>query len=106
MTTLAVVVGLSAAPAAAQAKKKADPKAAKADPKAAPKLTPTAAAAKKEAERQGPAKLDAKGGGVAPNKDDVAKDAQADKKRDEGIDALKKIIPKFEDGNPQKADLL
>jgi tetratricopeptide (TPR) repeat protein len=106
MTTLAVVVGLSAAPAAAQAKKKADPKAAKADPKAAPKLTPTAAAAKKDAERQGPAKLDSKGGGVAPNKDDVAKDATADKKRDEQIEAAKKIIPKIEDGNPQKADLL
>lgn len=99
---LAVAAGLIASPAAAQAKKKADPKAttpAKPDPKAAAK----AAAAKKPEERKGPAKLDGK---EAVRPEDVEREATADKKRDEQIEAAKKIIPKIEDGNPQKADLL
>ncbi|MFO0598998.1 MAG: tetratricopeptide repeat protein [Myxococcaceae bacterium] len=84
------------------AKKKADPKAAapakdaKADPKAS-KRPPGAE------ERKGPAKLDGK---EAVNAADVEKEAVADKKRDEQIEAAKKIIPKIEDGNPTKADLL
>ncbi|MDP1824513.1 MAG: tetratricopeptide repeat protein [Archangium sp.] len=103
VTILAVAAGLAASPAAAQAKKKADPKAAagKPDPKAA--AAAKAAAAKKPEERKGPAKLD---GREAPKLEDVVKEATADKKRDEQIEAAKKIIPKIEDGNPQKADLL
>ncbi len=103
VTILAVAAGLSASTAAAQAKKKADPKAApaKADPKAKAG-TPAATAAKKPEERKGPAKLDARDAKI----EDVVKEATADKKRDEQIEAAKKIIPKIEDGNPQKADLL
>lgn len=94
--------------AAAQAPKKApapaaktparpDPKAAKTDPKAA---------AKKPEERKGPAKFDAKGGSGQVSAQDVEREAVADKKRDESIESLKKIIPKIDDGNPQKADML
>ena len=104
VTILAVAAGLSASPAAAQAKKKADAKAApvgKVDPKAA--AAAKAAAAKKPEERKGPAKLD---GRETPKLEDVEREATADKKRDEQIEAAKKIIPKIEDGNPQKADLL
>jgi tetratricopeptide (TPR) repeat protein len=102
VTILAVAAGLAASPAAAQARKKTDPKAAagKADPKAA---AAAKAAAKKPEERKGPAKLD---GREAVKLEDVVKEATADKKRDEQIEAAKKIIPKIEDGNPQKADLL
>ncbi len=103
VTILAVAAGFVASPAAAQAKKKADPKAttpAKVDPKAA---AAKAAAAKKPEERKGPAKLDGK---EAVRPEDVEREATADKKRDEQIEAAKKIIPKIEDGNPQKADLL
>lgn len=102
VTILAVGLGLAAGPAAAQAKKKADPKAATKATDAKAKTTGAAAAAKAD-DRKGPAKLD---GREAPKADDVAKEATADKKRDEQIEAAKKIIPKIEDGNPQKADLL
>ncbi|MBL8917057.1 MAG: tetratricopeptide repeat protein, partial [Archangium sp.] len=68
-----------------------------------PKKPDPKAAAKKPEERKGPAKLD---GREAVNAADVEKDAIADKKRDEQIEAAKKIIPKIEDGNPTKADLL
>ncbi len=98
LTVLAVSAGLIASPAAAQAKKKADPKAA-----AGKAADAKAAAAKKPEERKGPAKLDGK---ETPKIEDVEKEANADKKRDEQIEAAKKIIPKIEDGNPTKADLL
>ncbi|MFT3708956.1 MAG: tetratricopeptide repeat protein [Archangium sp.] len=104
MTLLVVSLALTGQTAAAQAKKK-DPKAApaaKADPKAAAKADPKAAAKKPE-ERKGPAKLDGK---EPVNAADVEKEAFQDKKRDEQIEAAKKIIPKIEDGNPTKADLL
>ncbi|MBL9039554.1 MAG: tetratricopeptide repeat protein, partial [Archangium sp.] len=76
--------------------------------KAAPKADPKAAAgakaaAKKPDDRKGPAKLDGK---ETPKLEDVQREAIADKKRDESIESLKKIIPKIEDGNPQKADML
>ncbi len=100
LTVLAVSAGLIASPAVAQAKKKADPKAGPAATKAA---DAKAAAAKKPEERKGPAKLD---GREQPKIEDVEKEANADKKRDEQIEAAKKIIPKIEDGNPTKADLL
>lgn len=100
LTVLAVSSGLIAAPAAAQAKKKTDPKAT--TPAAGAKVDPKAAAKKPE-ERKGPAKLD---GRETPRIEDVEKEANADKKRDEQIEAAKKIIPKIEDGNPTKADLL
>ena len=95
LTVLAVSAGLIASPAAAQAKKKADPKAA-----AGKAADAKAAAAKKPEERKGPAKLDGK---ETPKIEDVEKEANADKKRDEQIEAAKKIIPKIEDGNPTKA---
>lgn len=82
-----------------------------AQPKRAPKAAkPTAAetsaaasAAKKPDERKGPAKLEVK---ETPKAEDVEREAIADAKRDESIDSLKKIIPRIEDGNPQKADML
>ncbi|MFZ5442668.1 MAG: tetratricopeptide repeat protein [Myxococcota bacterium] len=98
LSIVAVAAGLVASPALAQAKKKADPKAAPAAGKDA-----KADAKKKPEERKGPAKLD---GRDQPKIEDVEKEAVADKKRDEQIEAAKKIIPKIEDGNPTKADLL
>lgn len=86
--------------AAAQAKKGAKPAPAKAEPKADPKK---AEAPKKPEERKGPAKLDAR---EQPKMEDVEREAVADKKRDEQIESAKKIIPKIEDGNPQKSELL
>lgn len=62
----------------------------------------TAAPARPAAERAGPAKIDTR----APKKADSKRDQLADKKRDEQVEALKRIIPKFEDGNPRKAELL
>ncbi len=98
-TLAAVSLGLSAGPAAAQAKKKAAPAAAPA--KAAP-------AAAKPA--PGPAKPSADDTKAKTKESlkaaDVEKESLADKKRDEQIEQAKKIIPKIEDGNPQKADLL
>lgn len=102
LCALPLVLSLVAFDASAQGRKgskapaKADPKGAKTDPKAA---------AKKPEERKGPAKLDARSG-AAPAEADVEREAIADKKRDDQIEAAKKIIPKIEDGNPQKADLL
>lgn len=101
LSVFAVVFAVASSPALAQAKKKADPKAAAKDAKADPKAT----AAKKPEERQGPAKLDGKDASGL-KQEDVEREATADKKRDEQIEAAKKIIPKIEDGNPQKADLL
>ncbi|HZA51032.1 MAG TPA: tetratricopeptide repeat protein, partial [Myxococcaceae bacterium] len=59
-------------------------------------------AAKKPEERKGPSALP-----PAPRKEfDAAKEELADKKRDEAIEQLKRIIPRIQDGTPQKADLL
>lgn len=77
-----------AAPAAAAPETTA-PSAKKPDPKKKPK------------ERTGPAKFK-----DAPRLDDLEKEAIADKKRDESIESLKKIIPKFDDGSAQKAELM
>ncbi len=93
----AVVLALIASPAAAQSKKKVDSKAA------AAKAAEAKAVVKKPEERKGPAKLEAR---ESTKVEDVERDAAADKKRDEQVEAAKKIIPKIEDGNPQKADLL
>ncbi len=102
VAVIAVAFGLISAPAVAQTKKKAAPKAATkaAEAKAAEAKE---AAAKQPEERKGPAKLDGK---QSLKAEDVEREATADKKRDEQIEAAKKIIPKIEDGNPQKADLL
>lgn len=81
--------------ARAQSKKSSRKKSEKAQAPSAP------AAKKKKAERKGPAKFS-----DLPKLEDAEKEALTDKKRDESIEALKKIIPKFEDGNPQKAELL
>ncbi len=91
-----ILAALLATSATAADKKKADPK----------KAAPTAATAKddkkgkKPPERRGPASFK-----DAPMFEDVEKEAIADKKRDEQIESAKKIIPKIEDGNPQKADM-
>lgn len=105
-SALIVSIGLSAGTAAAQAKKKADPKAAAPakDAKAAAKVDPKAAAKKPE-DRKGPAKLDGQSS-TELKPEDLEREAFIDKKRDEQIESVKKIIPKIEDGNPQKADLL
>lgn len=99
LSIVAVSAGLLASPVFAQARKKADPKATP----AAKDAKATADAKKKPEERKGPAKFD---GRDTPKLEDVEKEAVADKKRDEQIEAAKKIIPKIEDGNPTKADLL
>ncbi len=78
---------------------------AKADPKKDAKPGDAKKAdAKKPEERKGPAKLDDRGGAIKA--EDVEREAVADKKRDEQIESAKKIIPKIEDGNPQKSELL
>jgi tetratricopeptide (TPR) repeat protein len=56
---------------------------------------------KKAEERKGPT-----GQPFAPKQFDAAKEELADKKRDEAIEQLKRIIPRIQDGTPQKADLL
>jgi tetratricopeptide (TPR) repeat protein len=105
LTASATAMLLAAPPVFAQAKKAAPaakPAApAKADPKADAKKA--AEAAKKPEERKGPAKLEAR---ETPKMEDMEKEAVADKKRDEQIESAKKIIPKIEDGNPQKSELL
>ncbi len=97
---------LTSLEASAQAKGKGGkaPAAKAADPKAVDPKAKAAADAKKAADdRKGPAKLEAR---EAPKFEDMDKEAVADKKRDEQIDQAKKIIPKIEDGNPQKSELL
>ncbi|MHB8872683.1 MAG: tetratricopeptide repeat protein, partial [Myxococcaceae bacterium] len=81
------------------AAKKAAPKAEA--PAAAGAVAKAAADKKKAAVRKGPAKFK-----DAPSLGDAQKEAITDKKRDEAIDQLKKIIPKIADGSPQKAELL
>lgn len=90
-----------AEPAAKPAKKKDDKKT---DGKATAKDAKATKATKgpaKEAEREGPAKMS-----TAPQGGDLEMEAAADKKRDEEIEQLKKIIPKIPKDNPQRADLL
>lgn len=96
-----VVVGLAvcAVPALAAPPAKAEPKKATAAPA---KADPKADAKKKPEERKGPAKLEAR---ESPKMEDLEREAVADKKRDESIESLKKIIPRIEEGNPQKADM-
>ena len=103
LSVVPLILSLAAGEGWAQKKGAAKAAPAKADPKAAAKTDPKAAA-KKPDERTGPAKLDARS--QAPAEADVEREAIADKKRDDQIEAAKKIIPKIEDGNPQKADLL
>lgn len=80
---------------AADAKKGAKPGAA-ADKKKDEKKSPS-----REEVRKGPAKFK-----DMPKLEDVERERIADQKRDESIESLKKIIPKIEDGSPQKAELL
>src|SRR5262245_26704709 len=91
------LTGGSAGEAFAQAKK--GKKAAAKDAKAA--AGAAAAGKKKDGERQGPASLR-----EIPKLEDATREAMADKKRDETIENIKRIIPKIEDGSPAKADLL
>jgi TolA-binding protein len=98
---LASVLAVMFAATPVSAQPKAPP--AKTDPKAKPGAKdPKADPKKKPEERKGPAKLDAR---ETPKMEDVEREAIADKKRDESIESLKKIIPRIEDGNAQKADL-
>ncbi len=93
-----LAVGLLIAGASEAQTKKADKKKAAT---AATSSTPAKDAKKAEETRKGPARFK-----DAPKLEDAEKEAIADAKRDEAIDSLKKIIPKIEDGSPQKADLL
>jgi cellulose synthase operon protein C len=96
-----------AAPAFSQKAAAAKTKKAAANAKLPVATTPAAAAAKKPEERSGPAKLDARASNAGPvNASEMEKEAISDKKRDDQIESAKKIIPRIEDGNPQKADLL
>ena len=104
---IAVAVGLSLAaggisqaePAARKGAKK--DKGAKAAEPAATGVAAKAADSKKKLQRKGPAKFK-----DAPTLEDAQKESLADKKRDEAVEQLKKIIPKIADGSPQKAELL
>ncbi|HZI15864.1 MAG TPA: tetratricopeptide repeat protein [Myxococcus sp.] len=58
--------------------------------------------------RRGPARVKpatAKFGDI-PRIEDSKREALADKKRDEAIEAFKRLIPKLQDGTPQKAEML
>src|SRR5687767_14052508 len=71
---------------------------------AAPQAAPKKAAAPQPGaapQRRGPASLK-----EVPRLEDAEKEARVAAKREEEIEQLKKIIPRFEDGSPQKADLL
>lgn len=83
--------------ALAQGAKKASKKASSKAAAAAPSKSTAAS------ERPGAATPEAR---PAKKSAGASRDALADKKRDEQVDALKRIIPKFEDGNPRKAELL
>ena len=95
---VALALLLPASEALAQAKKKdakkAD-KAAVADKKDAKK-------SKEPEQRRGPAALKRD----TPKLEDAEREAIADRKRDEQIESAKKIIPKLQDGAPQKAEML
>lgn len=94
---------LLAAPVAlAQAAKKKDAKKGAAAAAAPVSAADKKAEERKKAQRRGPADLKE----ALPKLEDAEKDAIADKKREEAIESLKKIIPKIEEGSPQKADLL
>lgn len=105
---LAVAIAFAGGPALAQSKKggkKATTTATTKDTKAQTGAQKTTGPAQTEAkkERKGPAKYNIN---EKYKLGDAQKEALADKKRDESIDQLKKIIPKFEDGAEQKAELL
>jgi tetratricopeptide (TPR) repeat protein len=87
-------------------KKKADASSTDSTPSTAQPDSAAAAApaaAPKKEERKGPAKFEE---GPKLKLEDAEKDALTDQKRDEEIEGLKKLVPRFEDGQPQKADLL
>ncbi|MBK7858782.1 MAG: tetratricopeptide repeat protein [Archangiaceae bacterium] len=93
IASLALTFALSAAPSfAADAKKKGAPAAEKKKEEKKP--------ASREEVRKGPAKFK-----DLPKLEDVERERIADQKRDESIESLKKIIPKIDEGSPQKAEL-
>src|SRR5258707_665998 len=95
IASLALAFAFSAAPSfAADAKKKDAPKAT--DPKKKDEKKSPA----REEVRKGPAKFK-----DMPKLEDVERERIADQKRDESIESLKKIIPKIDEGSPQKAEL-
>ncbi|MBL8951450.1 MAG: tetratricopeptide repeat protein [Myxococcaceae bacterium] len=97
----ALALAFSVPAAAADAKKKGAG-ADKPGPAAAAPKKDEKKAASREDVRKGPAKFSA----ALPKLEDVERERIADQKRDESIESLKKIIPKIEDGSPQKAELL
>ncbi len=88
--------------AQAAAKKKDAKKGAPGAAAAAPMSTADKKAEERKKERRGPAALK----DSLPKLEDAEKDAIVDQKRESQIDSLKRIIPKIEEGSPQKADLL
>ena len=99
VAAVAFAVAAPALPALAQSKKATQKKSAPAAK--APQKKEEAQKPADPEERKGPAAFQA-----APRNFDQRKEEAADKKRDEAIEALKRIIPRIEDGSPQKADLL
>ncbi|HCF60681.1 MAG TPA: gliding motility protein U [Myxococcales bacterium] len=91
------IVTASAGPVSAAAKRKQKPAAVAKDAKAAKSSTPAKAQPAKD-EQKGPARFS------ATMSEDIELDAKADKKRDEQIEQLKRIIPKVQ--GTAKADLL
>ncbi len=91
----------SMSPAFAQGKKTSK-KAEKKAEKSADATAPATAAKKKEEERKGPAEFKRE----SSTEFDAKKEQLADKKRDDAIEQLKRIIPRIQDGSTQKADLL
>ncbi|MBI3183832.1 MAG: tetratricopeptide repeat protein [Myxococcales bacterium] len=100
--TFALAAALAGAPATSLAQKKGK----KAAPKVESKPAPTAAKPeepkkkKKEEERKGSFQLKQE-----YKLEDAEREAIADKKRDETIESLRKIIPRFQDGSNEKAEL-
>ncbi|WP_338865954.1 tetratricopeptide repeat protein [Myxococcus stipitatus] len=82
-------------------RKGAQAKKAEAKPQPPPGVAP-------EDVRRGPARVKPATAKFAdvPRIADSRKNALADKKRDEAIEAFKRLIPKLQDGNPQKAEML
>ncbi|MFP2931916.1 tetratricopeptide repeat protein, partial [Pyxidicoccus sp. 3LG] len=110
-------VGEAAEPPARKAVKKPASASASKTPGAAAKKAATAKKGDEKAPppgvapedvRRGPARVKPATAKFAdiPRIADSKKDALADKKRDEAIEAFKRLIPKLQDGNAQKAEML
>lgn len=98
IASLALAFAFPSVPALAAAAKAKDTK-----PPAAtdPKKKDDKKSPSREEVRKGPAKFK-----DMPKLEDLEREKIADQKREESIESLKKIIPKIDEGSPQKAELL